>query len=82
MEVAAVGAGMASLLLQGPMAPLRVEVAATDRPTAYMGLHLQVNVVDLNVQQGAAMPLPALANSHERQSRSCCSTISDMVAAY
>ena len=46
MEVAVVGVGMASRLLQGPMAPLRVEVAATDRPMACMGQHLQVANTD------------------------------------
>ena len=46
MEVAAVGVGMASRLLQGPMVPLRVAVAATDRPMACMGLHLQVSNID------------------------------------
>ena len=44
MEVVAVG--MASQLLQGPMAPLRVEAAAMDRPMVCMGLHLQVSDID------------------------------------
>ena len=44
MEVVAVG--MASQLLQGPMAPLSVEAAAMDRPMVCMGLHLQVSDID------------------------------------
>ena len=69
--MAAVGVGTASRLLQGPMAPLRLEVVAMDRPMACMGLHLQVNSIVRTGVLGTAMPLPWQA-VWKRLSRSCC----------
>ena len=64
--MAAVGVGMASRLLQGHMAPLRAEVAATDRPMACMGLHLQVNNSDEGCLAGSGHASASLGKKCEK----------------